>query len=991
MSAITVTPLRDNLLRCLAEDIVEKFYSPDDPVSLSKVTVILPHRRGTVYLRHYLLQTVNSRQSKPLICPRLLTIEDFINEVAVSVEDRPGRALSPTDQAWLLFRLVQELGIYKDVASTWDRFFAWGVRLAELLEEVDREMVDPQGIVYPEDVPDEARVLLERLKEIHEGFGLTLSKQGFTTGGKRFRLVAEKIAETGIPKGAMYLAGFYAMSRSEDLLFRHLFSKGAEILWHADSEDLPPLYKRWQEEWRVKISTRESAASEPAARAPGAEPPRIHFHEAYDLHAELRSAQAILAKDIRLPDECALVLPDPSALIPTLYHIPEGVPLNVSMGYPLERTSVATLFEGIMSLEEGRNREGAYYYRDYLGIIRHPYVRRLATPHGKEGRIVLHLLEEKVRDFGKPYLSDDELMDLLAVSDDPERDRRLLVGEGLDMEEARAHVGQLHGEILRPWQEINTPHDLAATVSSTARFLLLPFLGQPLAGPVSDEHALDNEFVYALETQVIPSLEDALFARQTMGKQLLFSLLRDLIHMARVPFEGRPLKGLQILGLLESRLLSFEKVIVIDVNEGIVPPSEDVNPLLPEPLKPAAGLPSRERDEAITRYHFGRLIGSAREVHLVWQSSTAPSSSGIEAKKTRSRFVEALLWSEERKAGRLLDDVVTREVLTISPKALLRAEGLVKTETDVRKLDDFIRARSRKPGLSATLLDTYLRCPLQFYYQYMLGLEPPAAPSEEIDSGELGQIIHRALETYFRPYENREYANPRDCDEAKLISIFTGLYQQSAMYRCLAPEKRFFLEHTVAHRLRTYLSAVPETTVIESLEQEYKATISTSLGNLALYGKVDRIDSRDGRRIILDYKTGWVDAFGATRFENRLARLELPKDFDYQGLSEVKDAIKEVQLPLYVFLVSSAAGRDAGTTLSAYVELRKGGKELYFVAPEKIEALRDSYASWFAKDFPRLLAYIIDHMIKSTCFYPATDEGACSFCDFNSVCSLSFA
>jgi ATP-dependent helicase/nuclease subunit B len=995
MSAITVIPLGRNLLRCLAEDIVEEWYKGDDPLSLARVTVILPHRRGTLYLRHYISEIIKTREPyqsepRPIICPRLLTIEDFVDELAVTLLDHPGRALTLADQAWLLFGLVKEIGIYKDVASTWDRFFAWGVRLASLLDETDREMVDPQDIGYPEDAPAQAHVLLENLKEIHEGFGLTLGKHGFTTQGKRFRLVAERIGDAALPAGPIYLAGFYAMSRSEDRLFRHLFDRGAEILWHADPENLPLLYARWKDEWRVGLAPRDSGGGRP----------QIHFHETYDLHAELRGVEKILSKDIRLPDECALVLPDPSALIPTLYHIPEGMNLNVSMGYPLERTSIATLFRELVALEEGRSAAGAWYFRDYLSVIRHPYVRRLHTPHGKEGRIVLHLLEESIREYGKPYLTGEEIAGLTAPFGEPGHGRELLTSEGLDLEEAQAHVDQLHASLLKPWQAIETPRDLAAALRNTARFLLLPLLGGAQAGegdttppqPArrgSDEYALDNEFVYALESQVLPNLEDVLFARQIMRKDLLFSLLRNLIHMTRVPFDGRPLKGLQILGLLESRLLSFNKVIVIDVNEGVVPASEEVNPLLPEPLRSAVGLPPREKEEAITRYHFDRLVGSAKEVYLVWQSSTSSSTTGLDGKKTRSRFVETLLWREERKAGRLLEDLVTKEVLSISPKALVREEGVAKTESDIRSLETFIR--THKPGLSATLLNTYVTCPLQFYYHYILELREPQAPDEDVDSGELGRIVHTALETYFAPFKGRTYVPEQDSDRAKLMSIFKRLYKESAKCSALGPEKRFFLEHAAEHRLGTYLGNMEETTFIDSLEREYRAPLVTSLGELTLYGKVDRMDIRDGANIIFDYKTGRVDRFGAGHFESRILNFPLPGAFDYEALVAVKEAFKDIQLPIYVLLVCSALKKDPASTLSAYVELREAGAERYFVGPKKIESVKDSYAAWFAEGLPQLLAYLVDHMLKSPLFYPATDERACAYCPYNPVCRLSFA
>lgn len=1022
MNRIAVVPLRDNLLRRVAQDIAAKFHVPDDPLSLAGVTVVMPHRRGIVYLRHYLAETVAAERARPLLLPRMVTIEEHVTNLAVAAEEHPGRALDPADQAWLLFRLVKDLGLYRDVAGSWDRFFGWGVRLAGLIDEIDREVIDPTDIHYPDDVPDEARGLLERLKSIYEGFGEALRREGFTTQGRRFRLAAEAIqgAEEAGTEGeqvhateevATYLVGFYATSRSEDLIFRHLFDRGASIYWHADPGNLPSLYRRWQEAWKVETVTVGT----------GGAGPRLRFHEAYDLHAEMRAVRAILGDQapaahgspessaqgsdawVGLPDQSALVLPDPSALVPTLYHIPEAAHVNVSLGYPLARSSIAAVFEQAMVLEEGKNKDGAYYHQDYLTLLRHPYVRRLPTPGGKDGRIVLHLLESKARQYGRPFLTQADTRDLLALSYAEERDRSLLESEGIDLEEAVAHIDQIQTRLLKPWQAIRSPRDLAHALRKIVGFLLAPLLERP---QFAAEQPLDSEFVHALGEQVIPGLEDALFAREPMSRGLLFALLRDLVAMTRVPFEGEPLKGLQVLGLLETRLLSFDRVIVIDVNEGTVPAHEDVNPLLPDPLRPAVGLPSKEKEEAITRYHFERLVGSAREVHLVWQASTTPSASGLEGKKTRSRFVEALLWKEEAKAGRLLDDEIKRQVLTIPPQALAKGEGLPKTEEDSAAVAEFIRSQAAGQGISATLLNTYLRCPAQFLYKYILDLNVPASPLEEVDSADLGVMVHRALEAYFRPHVGKAFVRARHGDPDRLVEIFTEIYSASPMYRSLGPEKRIFLESAVRHRLRTYVEAMPEETFVETIETRFSASLPTGVGLLKFGGKVDRIDLRQGKRIVLDYKTGSVKTSNVGHFEKVLADLAAPAEFDYAGLAQVREAVADLQLPLYVLLVASVGrdfkakggakpGPNAANILSAYVELRAPGsdghKERYFVRPDKAEELGDTYAAWFAETFPEILAYVIGHMVKSPCFYRATDEADCAYCDYEAICGLAFA
>jgi ATP-dependent helicase/nuclease subunit B len=977
-----VIPLRENFLQRLAGEIFRDHFSPGDPLALSRVTILIPHRRGAVYLRNYLFQLIGTKVRGPFLPPRIVAIEDFLEEVAVRLEDPPRRPLTPPDQAWVLFEVVRGNSAYGKVATSWDRFFPWGIRLAALLEEMDRELVVPRDIPYPEDVPREGIAFLEGLGGIYSTFDRHLGEHGFTTRGKRERLVAQRIEEAPLAEGPFYLAGFYALTGAEERIFRHLFARGAMIFWHADPGELPPLYGRWKKDWGLEI---ESCGPDSAGDFPAF---RLHFYEAYDLHAELLQAGDILPEKIEGPDRCAFVLPDPSALIPALYALPQGMPVNVSLGYPLDRTALFSLIEGLMRLQEGRDDRGAYYHQDYLTLIRHPYVQRLLTPSGKAGRIILHLLEEKVRNYGKPFQSRGELEGLLSLSKDPERDKNFLAAEGLGIEEAKEFVRELHCHLVGPWEDLNTPLNLASALREVVRFLF-----SPLLGPQDSLHdqPLENEFIYTLEDRVIPSLEDTLFSGQPMGKRLLFSLLREIVRLARTPFEGHPLVGLQVLGLLETRLLSFEKVVVIDVNEEVVPAHEEVNPLLPEPLKGAIGLAGREREEAIVRYHFERLIGSAGEVHLLWQASALPAASGLEGKRVRSRFIEKLLWQEEKKRAALLGDSVEKAPLHISARCFLKEGGLAKRGNDQARVKQFLGEKSSGGGLSASLMNTYLLCPLKFYYHYLLDLRPTTAVVEDVDSAELGKIVHRTLEDYFALYRGKTYLKAEDNNAERLIAILQGHFRGSAMYRCLAPEKRFFLEHAAAYRLKSYLSQVPEATFIDALEEERCLTIPVGTHRYSFYGKVDRIDRREGYRIILDYKTGRIENFAKSHFEKRLLPFPLPGELDREGLKAVKGVIKDLQLPLYVLLVASGKEGEIARTLTAYVDLARGGEEVYFLPRERLDGLREAYTSWFMESFPALLAYVVDHMIGAPLFYPATEEEACRFCDYETVCRFSLA
>jgi RecB family exonuclease len=981
MNKVTVIPFPENFLKKLAEEIFNRHFSPDGPLALAQVLVVLPHRRGIIYLRDYIFQLISAHKRRPFFLPRIIAIEDLVREMVVQLEDPPRRLLSPSDQAWVLFGVVRGEGgaAYDKITASWDRFFPWGIRLAALLDQIDRELVTPGDVQYPEGVPQDARALLEGLEGIYAVFDSQLRRDGFTTPGKRLRLLAQQIEEAPLGGRPIYLAGFYALTGAEERIFRHLFFQGARIFWHADPVELPPLYKRWKEEWSLDVETLEDKDNTPSS-------PSLYFYESYDLHAELLKLQEIIPPVIERPDQCALVLPDPSALIPALYSLPPRMLVNVSLGYPLERTALASLLDQLMRLQEGRNEEGAYYHHDYLTLIRHPYLRRLPTPSGSEGRIVLHFLEEKIRHYGKPFLSQKELVDVLAISEDPARDKNFLATEGLALEESQEFVREFHRHLVTPLEALRTPWEMAVALKGLIRFLFSPFIEQET---FLCDYPFDNEFIYTLEDSVIPSLEDALFAQYPMDLRLLFSLLREVLHMSRTPFEGHPLVGLQLLGVLETRLLSFDKFIVIDVNEDVIPSHEEVNPLLPEPLKGAFGLAGREQEEAIVRYHFERLIACAKEVHLLWQSSTLPTSSGMEGKKVRSRFIESLLWREEKRQGVVLEGAVSKSSLRIADESLMRKEGLAKGEGEHQRVWDFLSSWSGIHGISASLLNTYLQCPLKFYYHYLLGLRKTIIVSEDVDSAALGEILHQVLEEYFSRYRKQTYIKAAENDPERLISIFKEHFTGSAMYYSLAPEKRFFLEYVAVFRLKNYLAQMPDKTFISALEEEYRLKLPLAPGEFTFYGKVDRIDRREGHQIILDYKTGKVEAFAKGHFERKILPFALPDEFSYEGLKAVREAMRDLQLPFYVLLVASGSEAELGGTLTAYVELGRGGEERYFIHPDRFDELQGASIAWFSKTFPALLTYVIDHMIEAPLYFRTTEAEDCRFCEYESVCRFS--
>jgi len=642
------------------------------------------------------------------------------------------------------------------------------------------------------------------------------------------------------------------------------------------------------------------------------------------------------------------------------------------MGYPLRLTGLFTFLESLFALVLGRDESRGYHLRELLEFFKSPYLANT------------HALEAKLREHGAPFITREKLFDLVkGLSDAPE----LL-----------AYVERLFEEVVTPLEEAQTPADLARALRRVFHFIK----------PRETFGVFEREFLAAILETVLPVLENSLFSNVRMERRGLFRFFEDLVTSVQVPFEGEPLCGLQVMGLLETRLLSFDEVFFLDVNEGVLPDVEEVNPLLPQGVRQALGLPDRQRDEAILRYHFERLLNTAKKVHLFWQFQTTKSGeAGLEGKKIRSRYVEKLIWEIEKREGKLFSE--SREAhrlknssLEIQPQGLFRPEALRKDES----LKETIKSKLLK--ISPSLLEIYLDCPLKFFYAKVLELSSPQVPAE-LEHTQLGTAVHEALEEFFREITGNSFPATVRRDELhfeRLFELFEEKLEEKDFYRILSPEKKFLLLKGAEFRLKKYLENHPEETEILDLEKPYYLPFEVpGVGKCELSGKMDRIDRRNGVYIVLDYKTGKVEDIKATKaLELDVSSWLSEKRFDDQALQEILERLPDVQLPFYVYLFVRAAQsakekvapsgaptvRDSAfgmeRTTAAYIKLREKGEEIYFMKPEALEKKSESYTKWFNEKFPELIRYLIMHIIEAPYWYPAINDSACEYCEYWKMC-----
>ncbi len=922
----------------------------------SKSWVVFPTRRAKLYFWYYLHRLYPKAQ----LPPKTFSFADFLDELAVRLDPRP--VLPRADQAWLLWQLVRKRPPFAQVAQNFDRFFPWGLRLAEVLDQLEKEMVKARNLPYPpeEELPQEARIFLKHLGELQEDFSKALEARGVTTPGRRLRLLAENADQLDIP-APLHLVGFFVLTRAEEVLFKAWLQKGAVLWWRAEGKDLPPVLQRQRRFFQVEIQFQEAPPNQPS----------FQFYEAPDVHHELAALKGLLPKEIKAPDEALILLCAAGHLIPLLYELPDDLTVNVTLGYPLFRTALAHLF--LLFMETALSRQGQrLHIPTYLRLLKHPYIRGLKLPSGQELAPLFQILEERLRHRGSPYLTPKEIQELLSLESTPSAHKSIHEGAKI--------LGWFHQEILDLWLNVSSPETLAQAIRRTLKFVLAP-REKILRNLDTPEVLVERALLYALETEVLPALEKVSFAQEPLKPSTLFGFLRDLLRNVRAPFEGEPLEGLQVMGLLETRLLSFRRIFVLDANEGYLPSVEEINPLLPEGVKPLLGLPTRDREEVIERYHFFTLIQGAEEVHIFYQSAVSGKGETV-GKKMRSRYVEALLWEEEKRAGKLLPEKVSSIPLVLDERAWHRPEGIPKGQAERAAVEEILFSRDK---VSATLFNTYLECPAKFYFRYVLGLKP-AQEVASFDAAELGETVHQALEEYFSPYKGRVYLPVKHNDPQRLRDLFLARFKQSALFHRLGPERRFFVEETAIFRLNRYLNSLkekyPQGFTLLDLEKEFRKTWQ----GLSLYGRLDRLEKRGQVLYVLDYKTGsYVKSLSFRHLEEKLLPYDPPHCFGAEELFDFQSRLPDVQLFLYLFLTLEMGAQNAVYLQLAAGNVRDLEKPLF---PETY--VHNGTGIQFVQErFPKLLTYLVEHMLKAKAFYGTREGKICKFCDFKLCCECA--
>ncbi|HMV10281.1 MAG TPA: PD-(D/E)XK nuclease family protein [Cyclobacteriaceae bacterium] len=818
-------------------DLAEKLYR--DHAQPESVTLVFPNRRASLYFRKYFSQIIE----KPVFSPRLITVEEFITAYS---------PLRVPDKLELIHRLYKAYRTVTHTEEQFDRFYFWGEMLIRDFDEVDKYMVNApllfQDLSNQKELdsrfdfltPEQLEFLKEfwgnfdgkdgatkhkflqlwrQLPDVYGEFKRQLKAEGLAYEGLIHREVADAfVAGTIKPENSpnfsneTWFVGFNALTGAEEkMLTWFVANTNAQIHWDLDDYYLNNKTQEAGEFFREYQSHHVLGRTFPA-NAP------VNFSTKKNMRVigaaqpvgQAKIMSQLLQQELEngmIPEETLIVLPDEKLMLPVLHGISASVDkLNVTMGYPLTNTPMFNLIELLIELQTHR-RGDFYHHRQVLSLLNHPHV----------------------------------------ISADP-----------ASANEKRKRI-QGENWVMVPGSMLRTDHVLQKLIFCEAtETSILEYLRQVVeqVGSLQQTETVDKEFAVHF-LRFLNRMEDVLGATYSSLKAFL-QLFRQLVKTQKIPFTGEPLRGLQVMGVLETRNLDFKNVFILSLNEGSLPSGSGKGSYIPYNIRKAYQLPTVEHQDSIYAYLFYRVMQRAENVFLFYNSETDQLGQG-----EMSRYLQQLLYESGIHPDRqVLHNPI--QPLEIKPIVIQKDAEILESLNRLNEGNVYFK------GISPSALNTYLECRLQFYFRYIAKVREPNEVEEDIDARIMGTFLHDVMELFYKRIREKKRSKEiiaGDFDrvesdiDALLDEVFIKKYNLDPAKKVEFEGQRLVVREVVKRFALRILEMDKAYTpfVMEAVEQAgvlYRIKIDQSPGYAVVGGKIDRVDRKDGLLRIIDYKTG---------------------------------------------------------------------------------------------------------------------------------------
>lgn len=888
---------------------------------LPDTIVVLPNRRAKVFL----IDALKKQASTTIFAPSIISIEDFVQDMA---------GIRPVDSVELLFEFYS---VYQEITEKdpepFEMFANWAKTLLQDFNEIDRYLLEPDAVLkYLENIkeiehwsvdPEKRTELIEKylvfwkkLPLYYHSFYERLLQKKVGYQGLIYREAVKNLKVFSVNKSQKkYLfAGFNALNQAEEKIVQFLLSAGqAKIYWDIDEiflndsfHDAGLFQRRFKSEWPYyKSHPYEWIATDyqqekniQVIGTPKAIGQAKIVGDIVRKHCEANQGQL---------QNTAVVLGEESLLLPVLHALPATVDaLNITMGFSSKNNPAQLLIAKLFKMHTNALSRNAanyvLYYKDVLDILTHP----LVEPYVFAGDLV-----NRINQYNFTFIVHKKL------------------------EELHPEANEFFHLLFQKWE--GSPVEILENLSQ----ILLDVRSN--LNRSNEEEKLTNAFVYSI-FKVINQLRSYFSNHKGIDSiPTLYAIYKQVIDVAEVSFEGEPLDGLQVMGVLESRVLDFETVIITSVNEGKFPAGKSLNSFLPYDVKKEYGLPTYKEKDAIYTYHFYHLLQRAKNIYLLYNSD----SEGLDAGE-KSRFITQL--EVEKQPKHNLDFALYNADV---PEIAYQPMVIPKTAGIMERLKEIA-----EKGFSPSSLTHYIRNPIRFYFQRILRIAETDEVEENIAVNTLGTIIHRTLEELYKPLIGKilienDITTSLAAIDAEVLRQFREVYKEGEIKK-----GRNLLAFEVAKRnVRNFLElerkAILNGEIIQILALETHLERSLEHPGLPypvkIAGNVDRIERRNGKIRIIDYKTGNVSKPNITL-----------KQWDNLSGDIKNDKI--IQLLAYAFMYEPQAnGQEIEAGIISFKNLKSGFLPFAFKEDKVVtEVISPELLQQFTEAIVILLNEILD-------------------------------
>lgn len=931
-----------------------------------KLCIVLPNKRGALYLKQHLANVFN----KTIWLPTIISAEELVAQLS---------GLQQADSIDLICDLyVAYTTVLKEKAEPFDSFAKWGTLMLQDFNEADRYLVD-------------TKILYQELKEIKLIENWSLSAEKLTTTQEEYcqfmflmgtiydvftqNLLQKKQAYQGLMYrkaveqyqqstyidqfSNIIIAGFNALNKAETIIFSDLVKqKKANIMWDGDTyyvnnEEYEAglfLRKNFTNTW---LDTKNYIGSYfkdiPKNIDIVAVPKQMGQAQvvAHQLQQWISQGKSLT--------KTAIVLADESLLFPILNLLPKEVKfVNITMEYPLRYTPIYDLVDNLINLHHSTQKVGnskSFYFADVFKILQNTLFKQYYQ--GFEPTIKLQAIIQRIIDKNYVWINTSVLATLF---EDNYKYIAHLFEQWKSSEQGILAISQVI-------TVFNNSEDEVLTISSTEKEYLHVFTKyfNRLRALITTHHYLES-----LVT--------------------LKSLYKQIIGAASVPFIGEPLQGLQIMGVLETRTLDFENIMVLGVNEGVLPSGKSTNSFIPNDLKRFHQMPLYGDKDAVYAYHFYRLLQRATNVLLTYNTEHSALGSG-----EKSRFITQLQFELQKYNS---EHTISEKMLSggTLPASIRNVIEIPKTEINLFPIIKKLTTNDEYNGLSPSALITHKDCALRFFFRYGAGIKEAADVEENAEANTQGSILHKSLEKLYMPY----IGNVLKTDDIKnclaqttetVDAVFQTFFSQKESQFGKNYLQRKVLYEYVNKLLKSDLKLISQSAKanellsIIDLERNMSATLTIDIKGIPtlvyIKGSADRIDKLGNHIRVIDYKSSikTTDKF---------------KFIDFDLLFSDKDYNKMLQLFMYAWLAVKNNIAKAEQLKPCIIPFKKFEETPRFIlenTSRNAEIL--NFTPELLAEFEVHLILEIQKMIDSnTCFSQTEDLKTCEYCAYAAICNI---